>query len=86
MIMQKELLAIEFRYHDRPEDVTNCVCRNKTITIGVFDMRRSKMNNVKISDKVVCANNSGYENELNVGKTYTVIATDYDDFTIDGTF
>lgn len=35
--MQKELLTIEFRYHDRPEDVTNSVCRNKTITIGIFD-------------------------------------------------
>lgn len=37
IIMQKELLTIEFRYHDQPEDVTNCVCRNKTITIGIFD-------------------------------------------------
>lgn len=27
---QKELLTIEFRYHDQPEDVTNSVCRNKT--------------------------------------------------------
>lgn len=35
--MQKELLTIEFRYHDRPEDMTNRVCRNKTITIGIFD-------------------------------------------------
>lgn len=35
--MQKELLTIEFRYYDQPEDVTNCVCRSKTITIGVFD-------------------------------------------------
>ena len=35
--MQKELLTIEFRYHDQPEDVTNSVCRNKTITIGIFD-------------------------------------------------
>ena len=34
---QKELLTIEFRYHDQPEDVTNSVCRNKTITIGIFD-------------------------------------------------
>ena len=33
----KELLTIEFRYHDQPEDVTNSVCRNKTITIGIFD-------------------------------------------------
>ena len=24
--MQKELLTIEFRYHDQPEDVTNSVC------------------------------------------------------------
>lgn len=35
--MQKELLTIEFRYHDRPEDITNRVCHNKTITIGIFD-------------------------------------------------
>lgn len=35
--MQKELLTIEFRYHDQPKDVTNSVCRNKTITIGIFD-------------------------------------------------
>lgn len=35
--MQKELLTIEFRYHDQPEDVTNSVCRKKTITIGIFD-------------------------------------------------
>ncbi|NDV83002.1 hypothetical protein [Bacteroides sp. 51] len=34
---QKELLTIEFRYHGQPEDVTNSVCRNKTITIGIFE-------------------------------------------------
>lgn len=37
MNMQKELLTIEFRYHDQPEDVINSVCRNKIITIGIFD-------------------------------------------------
>lgn len=35
--MQKELLTVEFRYQDQPEDVTNSVCRKKTITIGIFD-------------------------------------------------
>lgn len=54
--------------------------------INFLKRRRSKMNKVKINDKVVCVNNSGHENELTVGKAYTVIATDYDDFMIDGTF
>lgn len=48
--------------------------------------RRNKMNKVKINDKVLCINNLGHKNELTVGKVYTVIATDYDDFAIDGTF
>ena len=35
--MQKELLEIEFRYHDRP--IGNCPATsyNKTIAIGIFD-------------------------------------------------
>lgn len=44
------------------------------------------MNEVEINDKVVCVNNSECETELTIGKIYAVIATDYDDFTIDGTF
>lgn len=34
--MQKELLTIEFRYHDQP-DTIDSTYRNKTITIGIFD-------------------------------------------------
>lgn len=40
----------------------------------------------KVNDKVVCVDNSGRETELTRGKVYTVIATNYDDFAIDGTF
>ena len=35
--MTKELLTIEFRYHDKPKSEDDSVHRNKTITIGVFD-------------------------------------------------
>lgn len=35
--MKKELLTIEFRYHDRPEWSHDSGYRTKTITIGVFD-------------------------------------------------
>ena len=35
--MQKELLTVEFRYHDQPEDAPNGVCRKKPITIAIFD-------------------------------------------------
>ena len=34
--MQKELLTIEFRYHDKPDDIGS-VYREKKITIGIFD-------------------------------------------------
>lgn len=34
--MQKELLTIEFRYHDEPNDIGN-VYREKKITVGIFD-------------------------------------------------
>ena len=33
----KELLTIEFRYHDRPKFEGDGECRTKTITIGIFD-------------------------------------------------
>ena len=35
--MTKELLKIEFRYHDKPKGEHDGGYRNKTITIGVFD-------------------------------------------------
>lgn len=35
--MQKELLTIEFRYHDRPNPAGFGEWPDKTITIGVFD-------------------------------------------------
>lgn len=34
--MQKELLTIEFRYHDEPNDIGS-VYREKKITVGIFD-------------------------------------------------
>lgn len=35
--MQKELLTIEFRYHDAPRGDWDGPSRNKIVTIGVFD-------------------------------------------------
>lgn len=35
--MNKELVTIEFRYHDRPKGEHDGGHRSKTITIGVFD-------------------------------------------------
>jgi hypothetical protein len=35
--MTKEVLTIEFRYHDKPEGEHGTVFRSKTITIGIFD-------------------------------------------------
>lgn len=35
--MTKELLTIEFRYHDKPKSEAFSGCETKTITIGVFD-------------------------------------------------
>lgn len=35
--MVKELLTIEFRYHDKPKGEHDSEYKNKTITIGVFD-------------------------------------------------
>jgi len=35
--MNKELLTIEFRYLDKPKSEHDCECKNKTITIGIFD-------------------------------------------------
>lgn len=35
--MTKELLTIEFRYHDKPTGDYDGGYRNKTVTIGVFD-------------------------------------------------
>jgi len=35
--MTKELLTIEFRYHDAPKSEHDCDWKSKTITIGVFD-------------------------------------------------
>ena len=37
MIETKELLTIEFRYHDKPEGENDGGSRTKTITVGVFD-------------------------------------------------
>lgn len=35
--MTKELLTIEFRYHDAPKSEHDCESKSKEITIGVFD-------------------------------------------------
>ena len=35
--MNKELLTIEFRYHDKPKSDDFCGYTSKTITIGVFN-------------------------------------------------
>jgi len=35
--MTKELLTIEFRYHDAPKGEYDCDYKSKEITIGVFD-------------------------------------------------
>ena len=35
--MQKELLEIEFRYHDRPIGSCPATSCSKTIAIGIFD-------------------------------------------------
>jgi hypothetical protein len=35
--MTKELVTIEFRYHDKPQYDRDSGYQNKTITIGVFD-------------------------------------------------
>jgi hypothetical protein len=35
--MKKELLTIEFRYHDRPMGECDSVYKTKRITLGVFD-------------------------------------------------
>jgi hypothetical protein len=35
--MTKELLTIEFRYHDKPKGDWDSEHKNKTITLGVFD-------------------------------------------------
>lgn len=35
--MTKELLTIEFRYHDAPKSESDSGYKTKTITIGVFD-------------------------------------------------
>ena len=35
--MKKELLTIEFRYHDKPISDDFSGCATKTITLGVFD-------------------------------------------------
>ena len=34
--MQKELLTIEFRYHDKPDSIGS-VYRERKITVGIFD-------------------------------------------------
>ena len=35
--MTKELLTVEFRYHDVPKGDYDCEYKSKTITIGVYD-------------------------------------------------
>lgn len=35
--MTKELLTIEFRYHDKPKGEWDSGCPNKTITIGIYE-------------------------------------------------
>lgn len=40
---------------------------------------------LKPNDTVTCVSNSGFENELTVGKSYTVLNVDYDDYPYDGT-
>lgn len=35
--MTKELLQIEFRYHDNPKYEGSCGSESKTITIGIYD-------------------------------------------------
>lgn len=35
--MTKELLTIEFRYHDAPKSFYDCEYKTKIITIGIFD-------------------------------------------------
>ena len=34
--MNKQLLAVEFRYQDKPDDIGS-TCHEKTITIGIYD-------------------------------------------------
>ena len=41
--MQKELLEIEFRYHDRPIGSCPATSCSKTIAIGIFWKKQSKL-------------------------------------------
>lgn len=42
--MTKELVTIEFRYHDKPKDDWDSVYKTKKITIGIFDTLEEAIN------------------------------------------
>lgn len=88
--MTKELLTIEFRYHDKPKSEYDGGYLTKTVTIGVFDTLKEAIKEgnktlivlsenfeVRIDDKFKLKNLSGFPKRLVTNTCYPTNGIQY---------